>query len=538
MLKEVELISQLLRLGANWNILSVEIDHPSDRIDIMVSQGKRKKGFFGFTLREVEEPNIALQHLPFASMRTYLHVPESNISDAYQTWAVEGSHLTRDMEKFLTEALHSCNSIHAVTKLTQLTSLEIKEFSGRSGVTLQNVPTNTAATQDVSTAPLDPAINRTEHMQHTPTHSFELNESINLPIETDQAWDQLIEGIILISPDSLALQMLLQRVKLKISLSPTEVTRLASIKLLRQYLIKNQHQHKKEIALLNKNVSIASTPKRPETVKTYDLPNIKASCWRNIINGSIKINTDNVGLQMMMERLRLSVGSTAPDAQISIAGSNMLYQFFSKHRKSLKEEITQISGAITTTGITGQSSSTPNTTTAHKSSAITSKPLTPPTVSATIWQDLMARKIMLSTDNVGLQMMIERMRISVENDPSDSTKLSSAKILHRFFIKYQNRLQSEIKQLGVSTVSVDIVNDKKLQSIPPDNHPSWQRLIDGHLVIKTDVVALKMMLQSIRISVGNNPSSQTRVTGAKMLRQYFLKHKNKHQPELEQLMAA
>ncbi|MDZ7736473.1 MAG: hypothetical protein U5P41_10490 [Gammaproteobacteria bacterium] len=54
----------------------------------------------------------------------------------------------------------------------------------------------------------------------------------------------------------------------------------------------------------------------------------------------------------------------------------------------------------------------------------------------------------------------------------------------------------------------------------------------------TDAVGLKMMLERIRLSIENNPSEASRLAGAKILRQYFIKHQSKHRAELEQLRAA
>jgi hypothetical protein len=75
-------------------------------------------------------------------------------------------------------------------------------------------------------------------------------------------------------------------------------------------------------------------------------------------------------------------------------------------------------------------------------------------------------------------------------------------------------------------------------TIPDINHPSWQRLINGEVEIVTDAVGLKMMLERIRLSIENNPSQASRLAGAKILRQYFIKHQNKHRAELAQLRAA
>ena len=212
---------------------------------------------------------------------------------------------------------------------------------------------------------------------------------------------------------------------------------------------------------------------------------------------------------MMMERVRLSVERNPTEATQK-AGIKILHQFFSKHQSRLQSEIQQLGG----TPATGQTSAVPP-------------------VSSPVWQEIITGHKTVDTSAVGLQMMMERVRLSVERNPTEATQKAGIKILHQFFSKHQSRLQSEIQQLGGATTSA-----AQTLTVPPDSHPSWQRLINGELEIKTDVVALKMMLERIRISIENNPSDASRIAGAKILRQYFLKHQSKHQAELDQLLAA
>jgi len=136
-------------------------------------------------------------------------------------------------------------------------------------------------------------------------------------------------------------------------------------------------------------------------------------------------------------------------------------------------------------------------------------------------------------------MMMERVRQSIEKNSSDANRMAGIKILRQYFIKHQASAQSEILQLnGISGAIPTSVSSNIPIMIPPESHPNWQRLIDGDLVIDTDIVALKMMLQSIRISIENNPTEASRHAGTKILRQYFIKHQNKHKTELGQFVAA
>ena len=134
-------------------------------------------------------------------------------------------------------------------------------------------------------------------------------------------------------------------------------------------------------------------------------------------------------------------------------------------------------------------------------------------------------------------MMMERVRQSIEKNNSESNRMAGIKILRQYFIKHQGTAESEILQLHGISGTVPRRTGGQIV-VPPESHPSWQKLIDGELVLDTDIVALKMMLQSIRISIENNPTEASRHAGAKILRQYFIKHQNKHKTELDQLIAA
>ena len=135
-------------------------------------------------------------------------------------------------------------------------------------------------------------------------------------------------------------------------------------------------------------------------------------------------------------------------------------------------------------------------------------------------------------------MMMERVRQSVEKNNSDANRMAGIKILRQYFIKHQASAQNEILQLnGISGTIPTTVATSGPAAIPAESHPSWQRLINGDLILNTDTVALKMMLQSVRISIEKNPSEASRQAGAKILRQYFIKHQSKHTTELNQLIA-
>ena len=516
-MQDTEILTLLLNLGDEWHINTVEVDQPSNRIDITIAHGpKKKKSFFGKSKPNGDVRSIKLRHLPISGMRTYLHVPLPGTIDSTKSWAPTGSQMTNEMEAFLVDILNNTKSNQAAAKISGVTAAEIREVSERTGAGADNLAD---ALSNVANATNTSASNPTDYFD---TKSFELIENTNIPPETHDNWQRIINGDEIIQTKAVGLQMLLQRVRQDIANNPSEVSRIKSAKLLRQYFIKNQNKHKADIALISGSSTQAANQEQIGILssESSDFPAVNNQIWQKVINADLQIQTSNVALQMMMERVRQSVERNSSESSRQ-AGAKILRQFFIKHKERLSSEIQQM-------GIRVAEPETPR-----------GAETTIPTENADCWQQLINGALKVQTNAVGLQMMMERVRQSVEKNTSESNRMAGIKILRQYFLKHQAASQSEIRQLNGQVGNLSTYNnDNNQATIPPENHPSWQRLIDGDLVINTDIVALKMMLQSIRISIQNNPTDATRTAGTKILRQYFVKHQNKHRTELDQLIAA
>ncbi len=513
-MSDTEILSQVLNLGEEWHVQSAEVDQPSNRIDINIGFGPAKKKTFFGRKSNSEVPTIALRHLPIFGMRTFLHVPAPGAVDSEKVWNPAGSKLTNEMEEFLIEILNNSKSNQATAKISGITSAEVREISERTGAGADNLAD---ALYNVASAASSGSIS-----DYTETKSFELIEHSDIPAETHDNWQRVISGDIPIQSNVVGLQMLLQRIRQDIANNPSEISRIKSAKLLRQYFVKNQKQHKLDLALISGNTDQIMTQDAPVSYSTAQegFPADNHIIWQKIINGDLQIQTSNVALQMMLERVRQSVERN-PSESSRQAGTKILRQFFIKHKDRLVSEAQQMGinmGAPVNVDATNVSI---------------------PTENASCWQDLINGSLKIQTNAVGLQMMMERVRQSVEKNNSEANRSAGIKILRQYFIKHQASAQNEILQLnGISGTIPTTVASSSHATIPPETHPSWQRLINGDLVLETDIVALKMMLQSVRISIEKNPTEASRQAGAKILRQYFIKHQSKHITELNQLIAA
>ncbi len=508
-MRDIEFCAQVLGLDQNWSVSNIEIDEPSNRIDITIAFAASSKRSLFKRGQPSNIKTLPLRHLPVFGLRTFLHVPEPSEENGNKLWAAAGSRFTREMEDLTIAAIKNGKSNQGVSEITGLTASDIREISERTGHAIERV----VASQAEPLAGVGAG-----QYEHGISQSFEIIEMGDIPAETHSNWIKLIEGQLNLESNAVGLQMLLQRIRQEVASSPTETTRLAGIRLLRQYFIKNQAQHKADIELINGTAFQSAGDKPMLEVIQGGLPGEQHECWQRIISGDLKIETVHVGLQMMMERVRLSVENSPSNAS-RLAGAKILRQFFTKYKNRLQTEIRQLGIEPVPAGGT--------------SSSIAAGV---PAINHPCWNNLVTGELEIRTEAVGLQMMMERVRQSVQRNPSDSNRIAGIKILHQYFLKHQVRHKPEIQALLGKVIKTE-TSDVHVH-IPPESHPSWQRLINGKLEIMTDVVALKMMLERIRISVENNPSDATRLAGAKILRQYFIKHQHKHRAELEQLMAA
>lgn len=521
-MQDTEILSQLLNLGDEWHVQSIDIDQPSNRIDITVAHGPaKKKSLFGRSKTTDDNQTVALRHLPFSGMRTFLHVPTAETVESDKVWAPAGSKLTNEMEAFLVDILNNTKSNQAAARISGITAAEVREVSERTGAGADNLAEALSSVASASSP-----VSSSSASDYTDAKSFELIENSDIPPETHDNWQRIINGEQAIQTNAVGLQMLLQRIRQDIANNPSEIARIKSAKLLRQYFIKNQNQHKADIAIIagHSTQAVGQDNISADTAGTgpTEFPADNDQIWQKIISGELQIQTSNVALQMMMERVRQSVERN-PSESSRQAGSKILRQFFIKHKDRLSSEAQQM-------GIRTTSSTNVN---------VAAADVSVPAESATCWQELIDGTLKIKTNAVGLQMMMERVRQSVEKNNSDTNRMAGVKILRQYFIKHQSSSQSEVLQLnGMSGVIPATSGNDGQTTIPPESHPNWQRLIDGDLIINTDIVALKMMLQSIRISIENNPTEASRHAGAKILRQYFIKHQNKHKTELDQLIAA
>jgi len=522
-MQDLDFCKQILGLSDPWQVEAVEIDPPSNRLDIYVGFGTgTRKGLFGSSQNlcpqcHTELPRtgdyeaVTLRHLPLAGLRTYLHVPPSGAVKSDQAdcicmhdWAASSTRFTEPMQEQIVLALQNAVTNQAAAKLAGVSSAEVREISEATGI----VPPGREADSETPRAAAEPV----------EAHEYQLEDTGKVPGTSHSGWQRLIKGGLPIQTDSVALRMLLQRIRGNVEKDPSQQTRLAGAQALRQFFLKNQQLLSREIEMLTADTPDYGSGAETSPGMTTGLPPESAAVWQQLIGGKLRLETRVVGLQMMIERVRQSVERKPTEAN-RLAGARILRQFFAKHEKRLASEIRQLTGG------------TPAATTAGAATApAASQSL--PSERDPVWQQLISGGIGIHSDVISLKMLLERVRQAVAKNPTEGNRIAAAKILRQYFLKNRSKHTGEIARLQAGASAAAAHAAVTAESLPPDDHPNWQKLINGELALHTDAVSLKMLLERIRQAIAKKPTDANRLSGARMLRQYFIKNQHRHAAEI------
>jgi hypothetical protein len=553
---DTEFCRNILKLPEPWLVESVRVDKPSNRIDIQVTLNVGRGGMFRRQpncprchrslpqLRDAKQR--VLRHLNLGEMRTYLSVPviEGNGPQQHdcgcrRSWAKVGSRFTHEMERLVVEGLHLLGSISAVSKLYGINVSDVREINAQNNILEFEEPQGPESKAlaygqahfdegGLQVAYLEG--HAEAHVEQQPKAAIVAAETPapgspdgSVPAESHPVWQRLIDERISVSANAIGLKMLLEQIRLTVGSNPSEITRLAGARILRQYFVKHWHRNKAELAQLL-NTAQHATAEAESTRAAPEVPAENSPGWQDLIDGRIPIRSDAIGLKMLLERLRLTLGSQPLPAG-RLAGARILRQYFVKHHTRHRAELEMLHASRR------RSAAAPA---AHKDTVI-------PEETAQCWQMLISGALDIHTNAVGLTMLIERIRLTLGRNPSEPARLAAARVLRQYFEKYHTRHEYELRLLTSAEVSPGAAVGGQVVEfveVPPETHPNWQKLISGELQIRTDALGLKMLLERVRISLGTEPSDALRLAAARVLRQYFIKHRSRHRAELEQLKAA
>lgn len=442
----------ILDIQTPWKVLDVTIDQPKKQLDIYLGfAGTVKRSVFGFILKKGSTggggkqscphcntvvPNnngfkiIRVRHLPVAGFVTFLHVPapgsvQSSRSDCIcmRSWIAAGTSCTVEMRDYVLALLQVISNDRDVVRLTGITENELRDIQKAGGGAVAGSAKNVGA--QISVAATDDDL---------------------IPKVEDQVWQRLIRGELSFRSNTVAFNMLLQRLRQNYAASPGSETGTAGAALLRQFFSRNMRVMKPEIdQLVNRRSGTGgSGDEQPSTTdknmsaasaKSDGIPAADDPVWQLLINGDLFLHSNAVALKMLMQRARLEY-IKSPGNEARVAGAKLLRQYFLRHQKSLKNELDQLNNR--------HSVAAPK----DVEVKFTAGNDKLPAESAAVWKRIVTGDQQLQTSMVGLQMILERTRGSLQRDPSTPNLQVCVHTLRSFFIKYQGRLGQEIVQLG------------------------------------------------------------------------------------------
>ncbi len=439
---DAELLRQILKLQDPWQVVKIDLDAPSNRLDVHLGfQQEKKRGLFrsagqahkancGCVIPTHIEQTTTVRHLNMLDMRTYLHVPTPGTIGCKnpdcilsKTWAAAGSRFSRELEQFVADALQYGKSFQAASQIAGVGIQEAREICERMGVVAQDITTAENARSERDGSPSVSPIRQTKN-------------SIRIPAEASPSWWRIISGDLQLESQAVALKMLIQRIRISIGDQPTNAKKLAGARVLRQYFLKHGRRHIQELRAIASDATntksgtpigaVAMGAEAVDIIPVEGHPN-----WMKLINGDIPFKTRSVGLKMMLERIRISIQHNPSDSTRS-AGIKILRQFFLKHRHMHAAELSQISG-LPQQHFERQAQDIAN--------------IVVPPENDPAWLRLIEGALQLKTEVVGLKMMIERVRILHQSNPSEASRLAGTKLLRQYFLKHQRKHRAELAQM-------------------------------------------------------------------------------------------
>jgi len=340
------------------------------------------------------------------------------------SWIRTGTHCTTAMSDYVVAMMRSVSNAQAVVQLTGLSSEQLKEI------------------QTVTKA----APSAVAGKGNEPSRTGKLAGSI-VPGVEHPTWQSLIDGSKSLDCNNVALNMLLQRVRMNYDKSPnTETTKAGTIQL-RQFFVRNERLLRQEITQVFDSQSAVDieagsgqshTPQNDPVKRSAEgttIPKLDDPVWQRIVKGDLVIQSDRVAFNMLLQRVRMSYDKS-PGVESVVIGTKSLQQFFDRHQKFLRPEIDQLSNRRPDAVIEGKDTTDP----------IRDDSL--PVESAVVWQQIVNGDRQLATNMVGLQMILERARKLMMQDSSEENRQACIRTLYDFFLKHKKRLSQEIAQLG------------------------------------------------------------------------------------------
>lgn len=246
----------------------------------------------------------------------------------------------------------------------------------------------------------------------------------------------------------------------------------------------------------------ATTPVRATTANPDKpaIPPLEAPCWAALLRGQLAFRTESVSLVMLVERLRLSLSGGDPGRESAAIAS--IHEYFQRHARNLPRELAQLQQTAV--------------------SAAPNRRLPP--IDHPAWVALIEGRIPVRSDALGLQMLLERVRLTLGENPAPALKQAASRTVFDFFVRHGQRHQPELASMqGLRAAHEQWTHEAASRELPPESDPVWLRIIRGEVDASRASLPLQLLLQRLRSELGPDASQRAELQAVRTLRSFYLR---------------
>ena len=261
-------------------------------------------------------------------------------------------------------------------------------------------------------------------------------------------------------------------------------------------------------------IILDSKTEQQETQVNNQLPLETDPIWRAIIKHETSFRTSLPSLKFLIAKLELSYANSKDDAGVMQDSIATLRQFFIKNRAQLKSEYAQIG-----VNQTAEANKEQGQAKSGKRKTLTAD--------HPIWDSILSGEVDLLSKNIGLNLYITQLKgLYKKTGVTTDEKLQISRELLSYLKKNMSKLRSEL--LVISKL-VNQLNEKStVVELPDIQHEVWARIASGQIHIKTDQMALKLLLVKAKATDDSEEASQS-------IAQYFARNTRLLSQEIQQL---
>ena len=265
--------------------------------------------------------------------------------------------------------------------------------------------------------------------------------------------------------------------------------------------------------LVNQIIADSNSQQESQQIQSL-LPLESDPIWRAILTHEISFKTNFSSLKFLISRLEFACINKKNEPGVIQDSVATLRQFFIKNKAHLKSEYAQI-GVNTETEPKA------------KAAAPQNKKRVSLTAEHPVWDSILNGDIDLLSKSTALNMYIMQLK-SLYKKEGNSTedKIKIAKELLFYMKKNIAKLKPEL--VSISRIVSQMGSSNAEDSIPAENHPIWNELLKGRVVIDSKQMAYKLLLVKAQ-------SNEDQQLAAQQIRQYFTRNVRMLENELNQI---